>query len=249
MKFSTMFYTVFDLNGMLEKTMKGADKAIVAKSFGKWKSSSLRSRTMEKPDEPSEESKKANLSNCTCEDPQLAKKPVDNELHDHFLRENKLENNSRGERCGSGILSFSAPGKPQTKMDTEGEEQTFKTCNSSTGLVDWATESHSPYGSAARKRSAQDGVQGAPVNKRKSLLMKPRHYSPSDACEEESEDLAPPQDKEELRNIDTPADGNFKAVNGAADKSSCLDSASNSVLLRWPEVTSNGSPQCELGHL
>uniref|UniRef100_A0A8C4IWN6 ST18 C2H2C-type zinc finger transcription factor n=1 Tax=Dicentrarchus labrax TaxID=13489 RepID=A0A8C4IWN6_DICLA len=63
----------------------------------------------------------------------------------------------------------------------------------------------SPYGSMARKRSAQEGVQGAPVNKRKSLLMKPRHYSPSEACEEESEDLAPPQDKEELRNIDTPA--------------------------------------------
>uniref|UniRef100_A0A8D3BB56 Myelin transcription factor 1 domain-containing protein n=1 Tax=Scophthalmus maximus TaxID=52904 RepID=A0A8D3BB56_SCOMX len=62
-----------------------------------------------------------------------------------------------------------------------------------------------PYGSVARKRSAQEGVQGAPVNKRKSLLMKPRHYSPSEACEEESEDLAPPQDKEELRNIDTPA--------------------------------------------
>ncbi|MEQ2231747.1 hypothetical protein ILYODFUR_003844 [Ilyodon furcidens] len=79
MKFSTMFYTVFDLNGMLEKTMKGADKAIVAKSFGKWKSSSLRSRTMEKPDEPSEESMEASLSKCTCEDPQLAKKPVGKE--------------------------------------------------------------------------------------------------------------------------------------------------------------------------
>uniref|UniRef100_A0A4W5N1I0 ST18 C2H2C-type zinc finger transcription factor n=1 Tax=Hucho hucho TaxID=62062 RepID=A0A4W5N1I0_9TELE len=63
------------------------------------------------------------------------------------------------------------------------------------------------YGSmAARKRLAQEGVQGAPVNKRKSLLMRPRHYSPSEACcEEENEDLAPPQDKEELRNIDTPA--------------------------------------------
>uniref|UniRef100_A0A8C6MHT4 ST18 C2H2C-type zinc finger transcription factor n=1 Tax=Nothobranchius furzeri TaxID=105023 RepID=A0A8C6MHT4_NOTFU len=64
---------------------------------------------------------------------------------------------------------------------------------------------HAPYGSVARKRSAQDGVQGAPVNKRKSLLMKPRHYSPSEACEEESEDLASPQDKEEPRNTDTPA--------------------------------------------
>ncbi|KAK5919656.1 hypothetical protein CgunFtcFv8_023529 [Champsocephalus gunnari] len=76
MKFSTMFYTVFDQNGLLEKTMKGADKAIVAKSFGKWESSSLRSRTMEKPDEPSEESKEESLSNCTCEDPQLGKKPA-----------------------------------------------------------------------------------------------------------------------------------------------------------------------------
>uniref|UniRef100_A0A673XD70 ST18 C2H2C-type zinc finger transcription factor n=1 Tax=Salmo trutta TaxID=8032 RepID=A0A673XD70_SALTR len=66
---------------------------------------------------------------------------------------------------------------------------------------------NSTYGSmAARKRLAQEGVQGAPVNKRKSLLMRPRHYSPSEACcEEENEDLAPPQDKEELRNIDTPA--------------------------------------------
>lgn len=61
---------------VLQKTMKGADKAIVAKSFGKWKSSSLRSRTMEKPDEPSEESKEASLSNCTCEAPPLGKKPV-----------------------------------------------------------------------------------------------------------------------------------------------------------------------------
>lgn len=57
--------------------MKGADKAIVAKSFGKWKSGSPRSRTMEKPDEPSEESKEGSLSKYTCAaDPQLGKKPV-----------------------------------------------------------------------------------------------------------------------------------------------------------------------------
>lgn len=61
---------------VLQKTMKGEDKAIVAKSSGKWKSSSLRSRTMEKPDEPSEERKEQSLSNCTCEAPQLGKKPV-----------------------------------------------------------------------------------------------------------------------------------------------------------------------------
>lgn len=61
---------------VLQKTMKGADKAIVAKSFGKWNSSSLRSRTMEKPDEPSGESKEESLSKYTCADPQLGKKPV-----------------------------------------------------------------------------------------------------------------------------------------------------------------------------
>lgn len=61
---------------VLQKTMKGADKAIVAKSFGKWQSSSLRPRTMEKPDELSEESKEDSLSNCTCEAPRLGQKPV-----------------------------------------------------------------------------------------------------------------------------------------------------------------------------
>ncbi|XP_069013634.1 suppression of tumorigenicity 18 protein isoform X2 [Embiotoca jacksoni] len=245
MKFSTMFYTVFDLNGMLEKTMKGADKAIVAKSFRKWKSSSLRSRTMEKPDEPSEESKEESLSNCTCEAPQLGKKPVDNELHDHFLRGNKRESVNQGEQCGSGILSYVALGKLQSKMDSEGEEQTLKSCNSSTGLADCITETHSPYVSMARKRSAQEGVQGAPINKRKSLLMKPRHYSPSEACEEESEDLAPPQDKEELRNIDTPADGNLNAVNGVTNRNGCHDVAAKSGnSLGWSEVASDGSQQC-----
>ncbi|KAM6918374.1 suppression of tumorigenicity 18 protein isoform 2-T2 [Xenentodon cancila] len=247
MKFSTMFYTVFDLNGMLKKTMKGADKAIVAKSFGKWKSSSLRSRTMEKPDEPSEESKEASLSNCTCEAPPLGKKPVDDELYDHVLRDNKRESVSWGEECESGILSYRALGKPQSKMDSEGEEQTLKACNGSTGLADCITETHSPYGSVARKRSAQEGVQGAPVNKRKSLLMKPRHYSPSEACEEESEDLAPPQDKEELRNIDTPADEKVHAVNGVANKNNFPDAAAakSSSSLGWSEVKTNGFPQCE----
>ncbi|XP_031720998.1 suppression of tumorigenicity 18 protein isoform X6 [Anarrhichthys ocellatus] len=233
---------------VLQKTMKGADKAIVAKSFGKWKSSSLRSRTMEKPDEPSEESKEESLSNCTCEAPQLGKKPVgkNNELHDHLLRDYKCEGINQRGQCGSGILSYGALGKLQSKMDSTGEEQTLKTCNGSTGLADCITETHSPYGSMARKRSAQEGVQGAPVNKRKSLLMKPRHYSPSEACEEESEDLAPPQDKEELRNIDTPADGNLSAINGVAYKNGCHDAAAKSSdSLGWSEITSDGSPQCE----
>lgn len=40
----------------------------------------------------------------------------------------------------------------------------------------------------AKKRKAEEQISGVPVNKRKSLLMKPRHYSPSLECKEESED-------------------------------------------------------------
>ncbi|KAM4604786.1 suppression of tumorigenicity 18 protein [Polymixia lowei] len=246
MKFDTMFYTVFDLNGMLEKTMKGADKAIVAKSFGKWKSSSLRSRTMEKPDELSEESKVESVSNCTCEAPQQGKKSAENELHAHFLRVKSFEHINRGGQRGSGCLSYRVLGKLQSKMDSDGEEHILQTCNSSTVLGDCVAETPSPYGSVARKRSAQEGVQGAPVNKRKSLLMKPRHYSPSEACEEESEDLAAPQDKEEPRNIDTPADGNLNAINGMANRNDCHDlTAKSHDSLGWSEVASDGSPQGE----
>ncbi|XP_060680013.1 suppression of tumorigenicity 18 protein [Hemiscyllium ocellatum] len=42
--------------------------------------------------------------------------------------------------------------------------------------------------SVARKRKMQEQKFGASVNKRKSLLMKPRHYTPSNDCEEESKE-------------------------------------------------------------
>uniref|UniRef100_A0AAX7U9E4 Myelin transcription factor 1 domain-containing protein n=1 Tax=Astatotilapia calliptera TaxID=8154 RepID=A0AAX7U9E4_ASTCA len=94
----------------------------------------------------------------------------------------------------------------------------------------------SPYGSMARKRSAQEGVQGAPINKRKSLLMKPRHYSPSEACEEESEDLAPPQDKEELRNIDTPAGKQMSCCFVCFDEQLTLNFKIPSVAFIFPSL-------------
>ncbi|XP_074880419.1 suppression of tumorigenicity 18 protein isoform X6 [Buteo buteo] len=40
----------------------------------------------------------------------------------------------------------------------------------------------------AKKRKAEEQISGVPVNKRKSLLMKPRHYSPSLECKEDTED-------------------------------------------------------------
>uniref|UniRef100_A0A8C7FIA1 ST18 C2H2C-type zinc finger transcription factor n=1 Tax=Oncorhynchus kisutch TaxID=8019 RepID=A0A8C7FIA1_ONCKI len=91
---------------------------------------------------------------------------------------------------------------------------------------------------AARKRLAQEGVQGAPVNKRKSLLMRPRHYSPSQACcEEENEDLAQSQDKEELRNIDTPAGRQMSCCFVCFDEQLTLNFKIPSVAFIFPSLS------------
>ncbi|XP_049604025.1 suppression of tumorigenicity 18 protein isoform X2 [Syngnathus scovelli] len=248
--------------------MEGADKAIVAKSFGKWQSGSLRSRTVEKPDELSEESEDEKPSRSTCEDPQVGEKAADksdpgvmmaydiswlqtelvssipadrgtqgNEAHAELLRDETRVVDKAGQ-CEAGIFANSASAKQQSKMDSEGEEQIVKTCGTDLTNEDFIVETNSPYGSSVCKRSAQDGVQGAPVNKRKSLLMKPRHYSPSEACAEESEDRAPQRDKEAARSADTPADGNLSPINGVPDR----NGRSNDSLC-WSEVTREGSPQ------
>ncbi|KAI4880369.1 hypothetical protein NFI96_013986 [Prochilodus magdalenae] len=112
------------------------------------------------------------------------------------------------------------------------------------GLSPLFPPSHSLQLSAGRKRSAGEGASGAPVNKRKSLLMKPRHYSPSPSLSEEDreEDLATAQDKDAPRNIDTPA-----------DDLDCSDILLNHIhpearakshsSLSWSEHTSEGSPE------
>ncbi|XP_054250612.1 suppression of tumorigenicity 18 protein isoform X5 [Indicator indicator] len=56
----------------------------------------------------------------------------------------------------------------------------------------------------AKKRKAEEQVSGVPVNKRKSLLMKPRHYSPSLECKEESEDRTDLQEEIVLGSSSTP---------------------------------------------
>ncbi|XP_065254341.1 suppression of tumorigenicity 18 protein isoform X3 [Emys orbicularis] len=58
----------------------------------------------------------------------------------------------------------------------------------------------------AKKRKAEEQISGVPVNKRKSLLMKPRHYSPTVECREENEDRTELQeDVNVLETNDTPA--------------------------------------------
>lgn len=42
---------------------------------------------------------------------------LDNEFHDHLLRDNKCESINQGGQCGSGILSSRALGKLQSKVN------------------------------------------------------------------------------------------------------------------------------------
>ncbi|KAG9355838.1 hypothetical protein JZ751_000680 [Albula glossodonta] len=192
--------------------MKGADKAMVAESFGNWESSSGRCGSMEKPDEQGEESKEKGLSSGIS---QSTEKGLQMETMTYRSRV-VMGPDAQGPDSFKQYQAKTAPNPSLMiimKMDSDSEENRAKTCKASKVPADCIAEPLSTYGSASaaaagRKRSAQDGPSGAPINKRKSLLMKPRHYSPSEEESEESEDLAPAQDKEEPRSADTPADGN-----------------------------------------
>ncbi|XP_010169473.2 suppression of tumorigenicity 18 protein isoform X2 [Antrostomus carolinensis] len=75
-------------------------------------------------------------------------------------------------------------------MDADGENKKLRTRSKGTKVqVDSIAQELSAYKcSMAKKRKAEEQISGVPVNKRKSLLMKPRHYSPSLECKEENED-------------------------------------------------------------
>ncbi|XP_036822132.1 suppression of tumorigenicity 18 protein isoform X2 [Oncorhynchus mykiss] len=168
-----------------------------------------------------------------------------NDFLTHILKQvNNCAHISQSGLRGPCSTSYILPRKLQTKMDSEGEDNTLQTCNGGKVPVECITQAPGTYGSmAARKRLAQEGVQGAPVNKRKSLLMRPRHYSPSQACcEEENEDLAQSQDKEELRNIDTPADGCQDTLNEVPNQNGCQDSITKPHdSFGWSEVVTDDS--------
>ncbi|XP_017578777.1 suppression of tumorigenicity 18 protein isoform X2 [Pygocentrus nattereri] len=232
-----MFFTAPDLTGMLENTMKAADKAIVAKSFGKWQSSSQRSRTMEKPDEPSEGTEEASCSSSTCESPKKEDAFYTKALRSREKRQSREHSGPRGP-CNSRTLL------PCTKMDSEGDENRIEQCNGNAIMADCVADTHSLHLSTGRKRSAGEGANGAPVNKRKSLLMKPRHYSPSPSPSEEDreEDLATAQDKDAPRNIDTPADEDLDSSDVLLNHIHPDARAKSHSSLSCSERTSEGSP-------
>uniref|UniRef100_A0A672LGU2 Suppression of tumorigenicity 18 protein-like n=1 Tax=Sinocyclocheilus grahami TaxID=75366 RepID=A0A672LGU2_SINGR len=97
-----------------------------------------------------------------------------------------------------------------------------------------------------KKRAAAEGARGAPVNKRKSLLMKPRHYSPS-PCPSEGdgeEDLASAQDKDVPRNTDTPAGRQMSCCFVCFDEQLTLNFKLPSVafIYLFPSSSSSSSP-------
>ncbi|XP_044101544.1 suppression of tumorigenicity 18 protein isoform X2 [Neovison vison] len=72
-------------------------------------------------------------------------------------------------------------------MDAEAEDKTLRTRSKGTKVpIDsLIQELSAAYDcSMAKKRRAAEQALGVPVNKRKSLLMKPRHYSPNLDCRE-----------------------------------------------------------------
>ncbi|XP_052451430.1 suppression of tumorigenicity 18 protein [Carassius gibelio] len=122
-------------------------------------------------------------------------------------------------------------------MESDSEENRSETCDV---LPDCIAEAPSLHLGAGKKRAAAEGGRGAPVNKRKSLLMKPRHYSPSPCPSPSEEDLASAQDKDAPRNTDTPADEDLNG--GDVLEDAIYHNAKSHHLLSWSEGTSEGSP-------
>ncbi|XP_056307153.1 suppression of tumorigenicity 18 protein [Danio aesculapii] len=121
-------------------------------------------------------------------------------------------------------------------MESDSEENRSETCDV---LPDCIAEAPSLHLGAGKKRTAAEGARGAPVNKRKSLLMKPRHYSPSPCPSEgNGEDLATAQDKDAPRNTDTPADEDLL-------EDAIYHNTKPHHLLSWSDQASEGSPDLD----
>ncbi|XP_042188344.1 suppression of tumorigenicity 18 protein isoform X3 [Callorhinchus milii] len=81
-------------------------------------------------------------------------------------------------------------------MDTDSEEKRLRTRSKGSRVaVEPGIQELSTHAcSAAKKRKMQEQELGASINKRKSLLMKPRHFSPNEECEEDSKEAKEPDD-------------------------------------------------------
>ncbi|XP_076826420.1 suppression of tumorigenicity 18 protein isoform X2 [Brachyhypopomus gauderio] len=129
------------------------------------------------------------------------------------------------------------------EMDSDCEENHAGLCNGNAIPAGCIADTHSPPLAAGRKRSGAEGARGAPVNKRKSLLMKPRHYSPSHSEREQEGDLAASQDSAAPRNTHTPADGELDCSDCAIGSFHPDARAVTRNSLSWVECTTEDSPE------
>ncbi|XP_050797894.1 suppression of tumorigenicity 18 protein isoform X4 [Gopherus flavomarginatus] len=148
---------------------------VVCKSL---RSNSARIRTVEKTTKLEENDPSGNFT----------KSPgKENEFQDSLLNQKRYLGQSDGFGHLESAQNFT---RKQAKMDADGEDKKLCTCSKGTKVqVDSIAQELSAYKcSMAKKRKAEEQISGVPVNKRKSLLMKPRHYSPTVECKEENED-------------------------------------------------------------
>ncbi|XP_067887930.1 suppression of tumorigenicity 18 protein isoform X5 [Heterodontus francisci] len=153
--------------------MRNVEQSIVVvKAIKNHKTSMRKQRNTEKPLGTEEEDKYSGK---------------ENEFRDYLLKQTLIRGYS--EKLGHCEAPDNYNGKP-TKMDTDSEEKRLRTRSkgSRVAVESVAQELSSHNCSVAKKRKMQEQKFGSSVNKRKSLLMKPRHYSPSKDCEEESKE-------------------------------------------------------------
>ncbi|XP_048868127.1 suppression of tumorigenicity 18 protein isoform X1 [Brienomyrus brachyistius] len=226
----------------LQKTMREADEGMVKQCFGEWKGSPQKSRAAEKPDEPALDSKEASSSSSSSTNPP----GKENEFRTDVLKQ--IDTFTCSDRCRLSFASCKLPRELQAKMEAESEESRSQACSATKVPAETTVEPLSLCSSAARKRTSRDGASGAPVNKRKSLLMKPRHYSPSEACEDESEDLAAARDRADVPSPNTPADGSINTPDETLSKSTFQETISKTHYSQnWSGDVDNEAPPFEAG--
>eukprot|EP00062_Callorhinchus_milii_P020012 gi/632975198/ref/XP_007904095.1/ PREDICTED: suppression of tumorigenicity 18 protein isoform X1 [Callorhinchus milii] len=139
------------------------------------------------PEKPLDIEKEDKFSNCS------DSSGKENELQHYLLKQTWTQ--GHGERVGYPETLDNCNSK-QSRMDTDSEEKRLRTRSKGSRVaVEPGIQELSTHAcSAAKKRKMQEQELGASINKRKSLLMKPRHFSPNEECEEDSKEAKEPDD-------------------------------------------------------
>ncbi|XP_036894564.1 suppression of tumorigenicity 18 protein [Sturnira hondurensis] len=146
-------------------------------------------------------------------------------------------------------------------MDSEAEDKTLRTRSKGTKVPinSLIQELSAAYNSSTvKKRRAEEQALGVPVNKRKSLLMKPRHYSPNMNGKEERDSRTEAEEDDGLLETDAhpsteeimikPTDESFHSTaqeksNGKEDRYGCYRELMVKSLMHLGKFEKNASIQ------